>query len=50
MDKTCENCIYRLYDDKNGKYYCDIDPKIDINTVAFCTGFEPIHLINECDL
>ncbi len=33
MDKTCKNCIYCLFDDENGKYYCDIDPDLDVDTV-----------------
>lgn len=42
MDKTCNNCIYRLFDDKNIKYYCDIDPNCDIDAVASCSGFKDL--------
>ena len=40
MNKTCNNCIYRLFDDKNEKYYYDLDPDFDIYGIISCTGFE----------
>ncbi|MHB8232899.1 MAG: hypothetical protein ACYDDB_08365 [bacterium] len=42
MDKTCKNCIYRLFDDDKAKYYCDIDHDCDIDAVVSCTGFEDL--------
>ena len=40
MDKTCKNCAYKIYDDEKGKYACEMDLSIDIDTIIFCETFE----------
>jgi hypothetical protein len=40
MDKTCKNCLFKIFDDEKGKYICEMDLSIDTDTIVFCEAFE----------